>query len=247
MIKRLTRALFRRLGYELVKHDALYPDFEPEFLEIQDRCRFATMTSPERMYALYRAVDYIVSAGIPGDFVECGVWRGGSSMVSALTLQARGDTSRRLYLYDTYTGMSEPTEKDKKWSGQEADEAWKEMQKGDYNEWCYAPEEEVRRNMLATGYPEGQLLFVKGKVEETIPATIPGQIALLRLDTDWYESTMHELNYLYPLLAPGGVLLLDDYGSWQGAREATDEYFKTEKINILLQRIDYTGRLAVKR
>lgn len=246
MVMQWARSLVRRMGYEVVKAGSLYPDFEPEFLTIYERCRPATMTSPERMYALYSAVNYLVSAGIPGDMVECGVWKGGSSMVTALTLMTRGDTGRRLYLYDTYTGMSEPTEKDKKWSGQEADEVWRQSQKGDHNEWCYAPEEEVRLNMVSTGYPKEQLFFVKGKVEETIPATIPGQIALLRLDTDWYESTLHELEYLYPLLSPGGVLLLDDYGSWQGARDATDEYFRTQKINVLLQRIDNTGRLVIK-
>jgi hypothetical protein len=89
--------------------------------------------------------------------------------------------------------------------------------------------------------------FVKGKVEDTIPHGDLGSIALLRLDTDWYESTAHELKHLYPKLAVGGVLIIDDYGHWQGARKATDAYLSQHTIApILLNTIDYTGRIAVK-
>jgi hypothetical protein len=91
------------------------------------------------------------------------------------------------------------------------------------------------------------VLFIKGKVEETIPGTLPKEISLLRLDTDWYESTLHNLVHLYPLLRKGGILILDDYGHWQGARKATDEYFARENIIPFLSRIDYTGRLYVKQ
>jgi hypothetical protein len=87
---------------------------------------------------------------------------------------------------------------------------------------------------------------VKGKVEDTIPRAAPKQIALLRLDTDWYESTYHELKHLYPRLVPGGVLILDDYGHWEGARRAVDQYFEEERIRLFLHRIDYAGRLAIK-
>lgn len=246
MIKRLVRSALKRVGYDLVQTRFQTPDFEPEFLPLMEKCRPFTMTSPERMYALYKATEYVVRSGIPGDVVECGVWRGGSSMLAALSLKALGDTSRTLYLYDTYTGMSEPTEKDVKWSGQAAQDSWPDLQQGDHNAWCYAPEAEVRKNMAATGYPQERLVFVKGKVEETIPGTVPPSIAILRLDTDWYESTLHELEHLYPLLSPGGVLLLDDYGSWQGARQATDEFLDRHKIRAFLHRIDYSGRLLVK-
>ena len=106
--------------------------------------------------------------------------------------------------------------------------------------------DEVRRNLFSTGYPENQLSFVEGPVEETIPETVPDKIALLRLDTDWYESTLHELRHLYPLLSEGGVLIIDDYGHWKGAREATDQYLREESPKILLNRIDMTCRLGVK-
>ncbi len=101
--------------------------------------------------------------------------------------------------------------------------------------------------MASTGYPEERLHFVKGKVEETIPGDLPGKIALLRLDTDWYESTRHELEHLWPLLVPGGVLIIDDYGHWAGARRAVDEFFADRVDAPLLNRVDYTARVGVKR
>jgi hypothetical protein len=88
--------------------------------------------------------------------------------------------------------------------------------------------------------------LVKGPVESTIPATIPDQLAILRLDTDWYESTKHELDHLYPRLVSGGILIIDDYGHWQGARQAVDEYFARQNLKPLLSRIDYTCRIMIK-
>jgi hypothetical protein len=83
-------------------------------------------------------------------------------------------------------------------------------------------------------------------VEDTIPREAPAEIAILRLDTDWYESTKLELIHLYPKLSIGGILIVDDYGHWEGARRAADEYIRENKLVILFQRIDYTGRIAVK-
>ena len=108
---------------------------------------------------------------------------------------------------------------------------------------CATLDEVAAPTCAATGYPAERLHFVEGKVEDTIPEQAPERIALLRLDTDWYESTRHELEHLYPRLSPGGVLIIDDYGHWEGARQAVDEYFKGE---VYLHRIDYTGRLAIK-
>src|SRR5262249_46950150 len=161
-------------------------------------------------------------------FVECGVWRGGSMMLAAETLKSLGDVSRSLYLYDTYEGMSKPTDKDVNFKN----DSWR---KGftfvEDQEYAVAERranslavslEQVKQNFAQTGYPMDCVQFIKGKVEDTIPNVIPDQIALLRLDTDWYESTAHELNHLFPRLVEGGVLILDDYGHWKGAREAVD-------------------------
>jgi hypothetical protein len=224
-----------------------HPDFDPTFLPILQRCQPATMTSVERIYALYKAVEYLSAAQIPGDFVECGVWRGGSMMCAALTLLQAGDTSRRLYLYDTFTGMVPPDAVDIDFSGGSAnDQLSAERRTEDSRIWAYAPLETVRRNMASTGYPEDQFNYVCGPVERTIPATLPKSIALLRLDTDWYTSTRHELDYLFPRLVKGGVLIIDDYGHWQGARRAVEEYFAVSDTKVLLNRIDYTGRIGVR-
>ena len=103
-----------------------------------------------------------------------------------------------------------------------------------------------KKILYGTGYPSERIHFVPGKVEDTIPASAPESIALLRLDTDWYESTKHELVHLFPRLATSGVLIIDDYGHWRGSRLACDEYFEQNRVPILLNRIDFTGRIALK-
>ena len=211
------------------------------FLTIYKKIQPYTMVGVERSYALYQSVKYIVSANIPGDFVECGVWRGGSSMLMVLTLLQLGVVNRPVWLYDTYSGMTKPGDED----GETEKQEWEKLQTGaDQSNWCLAQQEEVATNLRSTGYPFSMLQFVKGKVEDTIPAHIPDQIAMLRLDTDWYASTRHELIHLYPRLQKNGVLLLDDYGYWKGCRKATDEYFEGR---VLLHRIDNTGRILVKQ
>jgi predicted O-methyltransferase YrrM len=244
-IRTALRSVLRRRGL-LPDEERLRIDLEPEFRALHERCAPFTMTSPERMYAVYQAVRHVVRARVPGDIVECGVWRGGSSMLAALALLEAGDDERALYLYDTFAGMSEPGERDVTVSGASARPEWRQAQRGEVNEWCYSPLEEVERNLRSTGIDPARLHFVEGKVEDTIPATAPEQIAVLRLDTDWYESTWHELTHLYPRLSPGGVLIVDDYGHWQGAREAVDRYFGEVAEPILLARTDYTGRIGVR-
>lgn len=229
------------------KDEPFSPDMEEEFKRIYRQSKPFTMTSVERMYALYKGTQYIAQAKIPGDIVECGVWKGGSAMVSALTLIELGITDRDIYLYDTYEGMSEPSEKDIHFSGASAITEWGQSQKQDHNEWCYASLDEVRKNLLSTGYPQERLHFIKGPVESTIPSTIPKNISILRLDTDWYNSTYHELKHLYPLITERGLLIIDDYGCWQGAKDAVDTYLKENKLSVYLSRIDYTGRIAIKK
>lgn len=217
-------------------------EHEPDFKAIYDRVGDFTMSSVERMYALYRASRYVVENQVPGDFVETGVWRGGSTMLSALTFASLGDTSRDLWLYDTYEGMVEPTEVDRSWDGQSAQAEYETT-----DDWCAASLGEVQRNMASTGYPSERIHYVEGRVEETIPsAGVPDRISLLRLDTDWYVSNSHEMKHLFPRLSSGGVLILDDYGHWEGVRRSVDEYFAEHGITQMLHRIDYSGRLLIK-
>ena len=225
-----------------------FKDTEPEFRALADRVRTFTMTSIERMYALYKSVEYIHRMNLPGAIVECGVWRGGSMMLIAHTLLALGCSDRDLYLFDTYQGLPRPDEiKDVDVWGNRAIDGWLPHQTGEESShWANASLEDVRANLLSTGYPEERLHFVRGMVERTIPDLAPPQIALLRLDTDWYASTRHEMEHLFPRLSRDGVLILDDYGHFEGARQAVDEYVAENKLPILFNRIDYAGRLIVK-
>ena len=220
-------------------------NLEPEFMHFYDQCREYTMTSWERMYALYKAILYIIENRISGDIVECGVWRGGSMRLVAMVLLSRKQTDRTLYLYDTFEGMAEPDMRDVDLYGNKAADDWYQIKRRGVK-WAYAPLEEVRETMTATGYPMERVVFVKGPVETTIPGTVPERIALLRLDTDWYSSTKQSIEHLYRRLSPNGVLALDDYGHYQGAQQAIDEYFDRFGARPFLNRIDYSCRFGVK-
>lgn len=205
------------------------------------------MTNHEKLAAAMDAVEYIVKNGIEGAIVECGVWKGGSSMAMAMTLLRLKAEPRQLYLYDTFSGMPAPTDNDVSWQGKMAGEKFAQTQTAeDASEWARSPLDEVKRNMASTGYPAEMCHFVQGKVEETIPETVPEKIAILRLDTDWYESTKHEMIHLFPRLSPNGILIVDDYGHWLGSKKAVDEYISEKGLRILLCRIDYSCRMAVK-
>ena len=213
---------------------------------IVQRVRPYTMTSPERIASLVQSVRYASKAEIPGSIVECGVWRGGSMMAVALTLMGLGRQDVDLYLFDTYEGMTAPTEHDVDFRGRTAIQKLGSKRTRSSEVWAYAPLGEVRENLASTGYDVSRLHFVKGDVEQTIPGEAPTTISILRLDTDWYASTKHELVHLYPRLAQNGVLILDDYGHWQGARKAVDEYIEENELQVLLSRVDSTGRVAIK-
>jgi len=205
------------------------------------------MTSPQRIHALCSAVRYIEQTGIAGAVVECGVWRGGSMMAVARTLIDCGATDRDLYLFDTFEGMTEPGPLDISLNGDSAETLLNQSAKTEEDlVWCYAPMERVVQALALTTYPKSHVHLIPGPVEQTLSVSTPERIALLRLDTDWYESTKHELDVLFPRLCPGGVLIIDDYGHWQGARRAVDEYMQRHQINMQLHNIDYTGRIGVK-
>ena len=244
LIKGIINKAIDGLGYELRKKNApevLYPEFS-EFERIYTECRPYTMTSQERMFALYKSVEYIIKNDIPGDFVECGVWRGGCPMIITKTLLMHGITDRKIWLFDTFEGMSQPTVADKDMNNLSAEE---QMQIEAIR--CYASLEDVKSNMIQTGYPEQNIQYIKGKVEDTLSnQSFIKQCALLRLDTDWYESTLIELKELFPTLVKNGIMIIDDYGHWQGCKKAVDEYLKENNLSFFLNRIDYSGRLVVK-
>ena len=225
-----------------------FRDLEPAFFPVLDEVRRYSMTSVERLYALWTSVRYLLRAGIPGDFVEAGVWRGGSVMLMAREILRLGHEPRRLWLYDTFSGLPRPNpDLDVDILGNRGIDGWEARNvSGGFSHWAYADEAEVRRNMTTTGYPEAMQRFVVGRVEETLPDQAPASIALLRVDTDWYDSYRHVLETLYDRVVPGGVLIFDDYGHFKGARKAIDDFWSRRGIALPLVRIDYSCRLVIK-
>ena len=257
LFKNMILSIVHKSGYEIrskraelqLLESSFPPDFTPEEIEIIKSVKTYTMTGLEALSALIHAVKYVERNQVPGGIVECGVWKGGSMMTVAKTLLALKTTERQLYLFDTFAGMPRPAEVDVSAIGHgRALDSFAAARTGsNTSDWTYASLKDVQKAMNSTGYPQSKIHFVEGLVEETLPSKAPDAIAILRLDTDLYSSTRHELVNLYPRLSRGGVLIIDDYGVWQGAKKATDEYFEQNKIAILLQRIDFAGvRVAVK-
>lgn len=246
LLKKYLHKVTEICGLNITKSYDPIIDQDADFMCIYANCKDYTMTSKERMYALYTSVKYIIHNDIRGDFVECGVWKGGSAMIIAHTLLALHIYDRRILLYDTYSGMTSPHDNEHKLlkPSLRALEKWHKNQEADHNAWCYASLAEVKKNMHLTQYPQSQIIYIEGDVKKTLPQSTPSPIALLRLDTDWYASTKHELTHLYPLLSAHGVLIIDDYGDWSGAQDAVDEYFSDKKI--LLNRVDRSGRVGIK-
>ena len=225
VVKRLIHTAFNRFGYQIEKTTDPFANFDERAKDTIRQVLPYTMIGEERLFTLIEAVRYIARNRIGGDFVECGVWQGGAAMAMAWTA-VENNISPAIWLYDSFDGMPEPGDADRDFAGKSAQQWYDEIGPG----WCQAGEDDVRRNIGLVDYDADKWVIVGGLVEDTIPANIPEKIAILRLDTDWYDSTLHELNNLYDLLAEGGILIIDDYGDWQGSKKAVDEFFASRKI-----------------
>jgi O-methyltransferase len=250
----VNRGLKSTTGYRLEKarppgKKARKPPAFPRFYDDEAReviraVRPWTMTSNEKLFALVVAVRYVVDNAIPGDVVECGVWRGGSMQAIARVLAARGATDRELHLFDTFEGMPPPTEEDVRQGGPTAAQMLATRPRT-AKVWAVAGLDDVKAGMEQVGYPSERVHYHPGLVEDTIPGAAPAQIALLRLDTDWYASTKHELEHLYGRVPSGGVVIIDDYDYWEGSRKAVDEFVAATGARLLLAPMG-SGRIAIK-
>jgi len=195
----------------------------------------------------FNFVDYILGHGIDGDFVECGVQSGKIEKIWIERLN-KFNEFRDIYMYDTFTGLTEPTEKDVGYNNNfsTSDEVlneWKKYNKrsseGLVNTWCYCPLEQVMIDLYLTGYPSEKLHFIKGDVMDTLKdkSKIPEKIAILRLDTDWYKSSKYELEQMFDNVVIGGIIIFDDYFYWRGQKDATDEFFKNTKYKGSITRV----------
>lgn len=250
------RVLGRTTGFRVTRHRDDIPDSPPdldhESREIIEAVRPYTMTSPEQIFNLISAVRYVHDFELPGAIVECGVWRGGSMMAAAWALLRRGDYTRDLHLFDTFDGMTAPEDRDFNIATGEAAAArlmrpspvpaLRETLTGTLR----ATLTEVKQALATVPYPPSRVHYIEGPVEQTLPSYAPRQISVLRLDTDWYSSTKWELDHLYPRLVNGGVLIIDDYGVWNGSKQATDEFLCASGARLLMLRMSGGVRIGVK-
>lgn len=244
-VVKIAKSFFKTFGYELQKIN--HRDFSENEIEIIQSVKLFTQTSSARIVSLIHSVEYVIKNNIPGSIVECGVWKGGSMMATIKALQNFNQSDHELYLFDTFEGMPKPTDVDISLDDYNANNEFSEQKISEQSSsWNKISLLEVKKNVLKLGYDEKKIHFIKGMVEQTIPKYSPKEISILRLDTDWYESTKHELIHLFPRLSNGGVLIIDDYGFWKGSKKAVDEYFFENKIPFLLNRIDNTGRIGIK-
>ncbi len=206
---------------------------------IVKKCLPFTIVYTPHLYRLIDLVFEINYAKVQGSIVECGVFKGGCMMIMAYS-QLMFDSDRDLFLYDTFDGMTEPSEKD----GEFRIDNYKKVSSGelkfdydkhhDENKWVYCDLETVKKNIKTTQYPANKIHYIKGDVAKTLQSNVPDKIAFLRLDTDFYESTKVELDVLYPKLQVGGILIVDDYFSFPGSRTATEEFLKSNHNDLEL-------------
>lgn len=246
--KSVTVSLLSKLGYEIhpIVPEARPVEYKKEDDLIWERVKSETMTSFLNFWFLLKSVDYLIENNIHGAFIECGVWRGGSSMAMAMRLVEHNSLDIDVYLFDTYSGMVAPSSIDvEAHTGKSASDLLKKAG-ADALVIANAPLELVRANMEETNYPKNKIHYVEGDVLETLPTVELQDIALLRLDTDWYESTLAELNFLLPRLVKGGICIIDDYGHWEGSKKAVDEFFESSDFKPLMFHVDYTCRAFIR-
>lgn len=204
---------------------------------IHDFCKPYTSASTERIMNVIDSVQYIVNNEIPGDLCEMGVWYGGLPMAMAMTLNELGDATRRIHLYDTFHGMTEAGPNDLDAWGKHANDQWNQVA-------CLNSLEAVQSNMALTDYPASKISYHIGDVRKTLKGKKPKEFALLRIDLDWYELVQCALVNCYGRVASGGIVIIDDYGHWQGAKKATDEFIHGRLVE--LREVDYTARFWAK-
>ena len=189
------------------------------------------------------AIKYILKNNIDGVIIECGVESGNFEHIWITELM-KNNAVRDIYMYDTFGGLVAPTKYDYtckdailyKMNKDEVYNTWKNHIIDDKtNSWCYTPLENVQNRLHSTGYPTEKLHYIVGDVMNTLSnrAGIPEKIAILRLDTDWYESSKFELEQMYDNVVSGGVIIFDDYYHWDGQRRATDDFFLSKNLNYI--------------
>lgn len=251
LMKNFLKKIFNLFGFQIQRLHTLNFPIELSSSELDCynyvRNNNLSMVNPQNLFSTLLSCRHVHLNSIPGDFVECGVWKGGNSILAKNYFQTYGE-SRNVWLYDTFTGMTKPTDVDISSIGEDANSIYSLYEKFDSNGWCHSPLTEVQNNFTAYNLSNSNVKFIVGDILQTtkINQNLPESISILRLDTDWYESTKCELEIFYPKLSIGGILIIDDYGHWSGAKKAVDEYFLKHKIPLALHYIDSSARIYFK-
>ncbi len=245
--KNLIKRIFDISGYTIINNKQIIVELSEKDKSLIEIVEKYTMTPRIRIFNLLQALRHLKEKSIEGDYVECGVWKGGNILLFKKFLNNEETQNRNIYAYDTFEGMTDPDENDFEIS---TNIKSKYLLENDYhkktNNWGVCSLEDVKKNILINKSDLEDINFVKGDVLKTLNNEnyIPKKISLLRLDTDWYQSTKKELEVLYERVSAGGIIIIDDYGHWGGSKKAVDEFFSNKYV--WMHYVDYACRLIIK-
>ena len=247
MFKSLIINTLNKFGYSVINNNQKIAELSKKDYELINLIKNYSMTPKIRIYNLMQALKHLKIKKIEGDYVECGVWKGGNILLFKKFLESEDSRQRNIYAFDTFEGMTDPDKNDFEISTNNT--AIKLLQKDKNkktNVWGICNLDQVKKNISKHTKDLNNIYFIKGDVEKTLNEikNIPEKISLLRLDTDWYKSTKKELEVLYEKVSSGGVIIIDDYGHWGGSKKAVDEFFSNKYV--WMHYVDYACRLIIK-
>jgi hypothetical protein len=230
-----------RNAHEKNFYKNLPEDFKNIFLRVKD----TTMLSRERLFDFYNSIQYVVKNQIPGDIVEIGCWAGGSIAMARATLDgfASNHDIRSVYGFDTYEGHGRPPDHEYDVWGNKCALTFNELDEVGES-WAKVDLEQVQKNLTSINGSLDGFTLIKGRVEDVAKHSSIKKIAILRIDVDWYEPTLFSLEYFYPMIPRGGVIIIDDYGHHSGSRDAVNHFFKDKLPKFFYT--DYSCISAIK-
>ena len=247
IFKNLINKIADQMGYSIINNNQKIAELSKKDNDYIDLVSKFSMTPKIRIYNLLQALRHLKIKKIDGDYVECGVWKGGNVLLFKKFLENEDFSQRNIYAFDTFEGMTNPDENDFEINTNiSATKLLKNDKKKETNVWGVCSLENVKKNISKYVNNLENIYFVKGPVEITLneAKNIPKKISLLRLDTDWYQSTKKELEVLYEKVSSGGVIIIDDYGHWGGSKKAVDNFFSDKYV--WMHYVDYACRLIIK-
>ena len=253
MMKSLFKLIFNKfinsMGYEVINKNQKIIELSKTDEKLINLVSNYSMTPKIRIFNLLQSLRHLKYNKIPGDYVECGVWKGGNIILFKKFIENEDPKSnKKIFAFDTFEGMTSPDENDFDLLNKtKAKNLLKKDRKKKTNDWGFCSIEDVKINLKKNLRKINNIKLIKGPVEKTLDKkkNLPNKISLLRLDTDWYSSTRKELETLYDKVSSGGIIIIDDYGHWGGAKKAVDEFFSNKYV--WMHYVDYACRLIIKK